>query len=100
MNKEYFRAYYQEHKQEHKKRKERFRDTLGELKRIKEELPCIDCGQAFHPVALAWTPKRGEGKIDIASIWGKKKLLEALGRSEVCCLNCKALRKLEKKPRS
>jgi hypothetical protein len=95
--KAYDRGY---HARNRKRRQEHVRARRRRLHAWNNELkgstPCADCGQFFHPVAMAWDHLPGNEKVaEISNLVRAGKTLQARKEIEKCelvCANCHAVR--------
>lgn len=84
------------------------RDWLTEKKR---RTPCTDCGRNFHPAAMSFDHVRGLKRfcmtrrpshgIDYPSVYGatRAELLTEVAKCDIVCLNCHAVREVERRER-
>lgn len=70
------------------------------LTHLKAWSPCGDCGGTFHPAAMQWDHRPGEGKARCAgNMWAAP--LEAIhteiAKCDLVCANCHAVRTFERR---
>lgn len=89
----YQEKHYQEHKDEYiarsKARRIEFQNFVNALK---ENKPCMDCGNIFPPVCMDFDHRDPTDKVDnIARLvvrGNKAKLLEEIEKCDLVCANC------------
>ena len=74
----------------------RHNEMVAWYRALKDELPCADCGLAFHHAAMTWDHLPGELKLsDVSSLLqrhSRKTILEEIAKCELVCANCHAVR--------
>jgi len=92
-NREHFFDLVNKHK---KNRRGEFKELIEERK----DVPCMSCGDKFHPAAMDFIHRDGEDKkfsISDASrkIYSKEKLIEEMDKCDIICSNCQKIKKME-----
>ena len=106
---QYNREYYHKNKDKLKKQiyirtRQRYRRNLKKVQDIKVAAGCVDCGYDKHPTALHFDHLPEFEKYDDISgmvrdglAWSR--VLEEIGKCEVVCANCHAIRTADRRPR-
>ena len=61
--------------------------------------PCVDCGEAFPPVAMDFDHVRGQKEFQISDARSRtsfKKLQEEIAKCDIVCANCHRIRTQER----
>lgn len=78
----------------------RYRETMEWMRTLKSK-PCTDCGHIFNSVAMQWDHIASDKTINIADAikkgWSKKRILIEVGKCELVCANCHAVRTWNRK---
>ena len=99
------RAYDREYHRRNRARrlrqvKERRRRLAEWHNRLKSTTPCADCGGTFHPTAMTWDHLPGSEKVaDVSNLIQGGRTLQAreeMGKCELVCANCHAVRSYER----
>ena len=93
-NRKHFLELVNKHK---KNRRNEFKELIEERK----DVPCMRCGEKFHPAAMDFVHRDGEDKkfnISDASrkIYSKEKLISEINKCDIICANCQKINKMEK----
>lgn len=80
----------QSYERKYAKRKDERRAMLDALKNV----PCMDCGGRFPPVAMDFDHVRGVKLFDVSQNWSlpKERVMEEIAKCEVVCANCHRIR--------
>jgi hypothetical protein len=97
--KAYAKKDYSKHSQSYRRRARLYyKEVSAEIAQAKS-VPCMDCGQSFHPCVMDFDHVRGEKLFSVAawnnsSLGGRilERLREEMKKCEVICANCHRLR--------
>lgn len=99
--KEYDAAYFRaERPRVMARKRQRWLKVVEWHNKLKESIPCADCGGHFHHAAMAWDHLPGSEKQDDVSNLrrvSKGAVLAEIEKCELVCANCHAVRSYERR---
>ena len=76
------------------------REIVEEVRRLKAETPCADCGGRFHSVSMQFDHRPGESKhADVATLCrngARQATWREIAKCDIVCANCHAVRTYER----
>jgi hypothetical protein len=96
-NKAKSRQHYLNNKQVYRKKADLLRaELVGEIRKIKESSPCLDCNNSYPYYVMDFDHLEGEIKLKTISQFKsggqRKKLFEEIKKCELVCSNCHRIR--------
>lgn len=90
-NKRHYHANKAYYKRKAVKRRQEKRDAFA---KIKESMPCTDCGKYYPACVMDFDHVKGTKKFSISRIldWSPAKLNKELSKCEIVCANCHRIR--------